>query len=537
MTKYRTSVIYHIFTFARGIIFCLSGNLLFCLPKLGIPLLCVFLLSSTTSSQAVAKTAAEVFSEVSGSVVVIHNYDKNEKLQSIGSGVILSSGKVATNYHVVEQTGKLTVIFKEREYPAKLLYFDRFRDVCSLNVPGLPESKLSIGGTSGLKIGDKVYALGAPHGLELTFSDGIVSGLRRVDKGFYIQTTAPISPGSSGGGLFDENSRLIGLPTYFFKQGQQLNFALPVEWILDLQNRMAVQNTILSADLGNVYQVNALEERQDWGGMISFCQNWIKQKPGSGEAWGYLGFAYLQRGELSLSIDAYNNAIRLRPDYAQYWVDLGVAYGREGQKQKKIEAYRQAVSLNSDYAVGWLNLAIAYVQNGDVDRAIEAYQQAARITPRDASVWYHLGLALSDGGQFDKAVKAYLQAVRITPGNAGYFLSLARAYGFSSQPSEAYNAYSTALRINPDYADAWVFLGVSYDKDLRKSEALNAYLQALRINPNHNTALFNLGKHYLENGALENGMAIYSRLKQLNAELAQLFFNTFNKLMYPKNAL
>ncbi|NTU44355.1 MAG: tetratricopeptide repeat protein [Chlorobiaceae bacterium] len=495
----------------------------------------LFMLSATLPAKA--KSAAEVFAEVSGSVVVIHNYDKSDKLQSIGSGVILSSGKVATNYHVIELTGKLTVISKGREYPAKLLYFDRFRDVCSLSVPGLPESKLLLGATRELKTGDKVYALGAPQGLELTFSDGIISGLRPVDKGFYIQTTAPISAGSSGGGLFDENGRLIGLPTYFFKQGQQLNFALPVEWILDLQNRMAVQDTILSADLGNVYQVNALEERQDWGGMISFCQNWIKKMPGSGEAWGYLGFAYLQRGELSLSVDAYTEAIRRRPDYAQYWVDLGVAYGREGQTQKKIEAYRQAVRLNADYAVGWFNLGMAYVQNGDLEGAIEAYQQAVRITPRDASAWYRLGRVFGDGGQFEKAVKAYLQAVRITPENALYFLSLARAYGYAAQPSESYEAYKSALRINPDYSDAWVFLGVAYDKDHRIAEALNAYLQALRINPDHNTALFNLGRFYLETGSVEKGMAVYVRLKQLNPEMAQLFFNTFNKLMFSKNAL
>ncbi|NHQ59035.1 tetratricopeptide repeat protein [Chlorobium sp. BLA1] len=502
---------------------------------------CLWLFASLfivfTTLPTEAKSAAEVFADVSGSVVVIHNYDKNEKLQNIGSGVMLASGKVATNYHVIEQTGKITVIYKGREYPATPLYFDRFRDVCSLNVPGLPESRITIGSTHELKTGDKVYALGAPQGIELTFSDGIISGLRQVDKGFYIQTTAPISAGSSGGGLFDENGRLIGLPTYFFKQGQQLNFALPVEWILDLPNRVAVQDTILSADLGNVYQVNALEERQDWGGMISFCQNWIKQKPESGEACGYLGFAYLQRGDLSLSIDSYNNAIRLRPDYAQYWVDLGAAYGREGQKQKKIEAYRQAVSLNTDYAVGWLNLAMAYVQNGEVERAIDAYEQAVRITPHDASSWYHLGLVLSDGGQFDKAVKAYQQAVRITPGHALYFLSLARAYGYAAQPSESYEAYKSALRINPDYSDAWVFLGVAYDKDHRIAEALNAYLQALRINPDHNTALFNLGRFYLETGSVEKGMAVYVRLKQLNPEMAQLFFNTFNKLMFSKNAL
>jgi serine protease Do len=62
-----------------------------------------------------------------------------------------------------------------------------------------------VGSTKSLKVGAKVYAIGAPKGLELTLSDGIVSSLREVEGGQYIQTTAAISPGSSGGGLFDEN--------------------------------------------------------------------------------------------------------------------------------------------------------------------------------------------------------------------------------------------------------------------------------------------------------------------------------------------
>ncbi|EAT59151.1 tetratricopeptide repeat protein [Chlorobium ferrooxidans] len=501
--------------------------------------LCVslLLLIGLTGNSVLAKTAAEVFAQVSECVVVIHNYDNSNKLQSLGSGIVISSGHVITNYHVIEKAGRLTVLYQGKEYPARPGYTDRFRDVCSLDVSGLEASKLIPGDTNQLKVGSKVYAIGAPQGLELTFSDGIISGLRDVDKGHYIQTTAPISLGSSGGGLFDEEGRLIGIPTYFFKQGQQLNFALPVEWIIDLPNRHAVANQVNRVDSDWTYQVNSLEEKQDWGGMIVLCTKWTTQVPSSSDAWGYLGFAHLQKGDLALAIDALQNAIRIRPDYAHYWADLGIAYGREGETVRKIEAYRQAVRINNDFALGWINLGIAYVQNGDFDKAVDAYQQAVRINPDDASVWFNTGLVCRDAGQAAKAVDAFEHAVRIAPENAQYRLKLGEAYGLIDQRARQIEAYNEALRIKQDYDDAWVSLGVVYGIAGREAEEREAYLKALRINPGHNAALFNLGKDYLEHNNREEAREIYSRLKRLNPELAQLFFTDFNKLMFPRRIL
>jgi hypothetical protein len=90
-----------------------------------------------------------------------------------------------------------------------------------------------------LRIGQRVYAIGAPQGLELTISEGIVSSLREVPGGSVIQTTAPISPGSSGGGLFDLSGRLVGIMTFQHRYGQNLNFALPADWIAGMQTRRA----------------------------------------------------------------------------------------------------------------------------------------------------------------------------------------------------------------------------------------------------------------------------------------------------------
>ena len=91
--------------------------------------------------------------------------------------------------------------------------------------------------SSSLAVGERVYAIGAPEGLELTLSEGVISGLRESGGGCVIQTSAAISPGSSVGGLSDTEGRLIGITTFSLKEGQNLNFALPTEWVQTLRIR------------------------------------------------------------------------------------------------------------------------------------------------------------------------------------------------------------------------------------------------------------------------------------------------------------
>ena len=96
--------------------------------------------------------------------------------------------------------------------------------------PSLSARPANLGRSLKLKVGERVYAVGSPKGLELSLSEGIVSQLRGGPPPI-IQTTAAVSPGSSGGGLFNAEGELVGITTFQMEEGQNLNFALPVEWI------------------------------------------------------------------------------------------------------------------------------------------------------------------------------------------------------------------------------------------------------------------------------------------------------------------
>ncbi len=184
-----------------------------------------------------ARTAEEVFADVSPSIVRVHAIDSGGRPTKQGSGVVTGSGRVITNCHVTRGASQITVATGANVRSASLNVADEEFDLCSLDVAGLDAPAVTIGTVGGLRTGQRVYAIGAPLGLELTISEGIVSSLREVSAGKVIQTTAPVSPGSSGGGLFDAEGKLVGIVTFQTRAGQNLNFAVPADWIAEMRNR------------------------------------------------------------------------------------------------------------------------------------------------------------------------------------------------------------------------------------------------------------------------------------------------------------
>lgn len=178
----------------------------------------------------------ELFSTVSASIVRVFAGDP-AKPSKQGSGVVIEAARVVTNCHVVAGGGRITVKAGLAAHSATVRVADEERDLCVLDVPGLDAPAVPLGTVANLRVGQRVYAIGAPLGLELTLSEGIVSSLRVVPEGKVIQTTAPVSPGSSGGGLFDTRGELVGIVTFQSRDGQNLNFAVPVDWLADLRDR------------------------------------------------------------------------------------------------------------------------------------------------------------------------------------------------------------------------------------------------------------------------------------------------------------
>jgi hypothetical protein len=174
----------------------------------------------------------ELFKRLAPSVVVVEGREvKGDSVTALGSGVVIGPDQVVTNRHVVDAADRWEVKQGERTWSASVTWVDPDHDLALLKADGLQAPTVSSRLSPPVAVGERVYAIGTPEGLEQTLSEGIVSGLRDYEDGYVIQTSAPISPGSSGGGLFDEEGRFVGITTFGLIEGQNLNFALPASWV------------------------------------------------------------------------------------------------------------------------------------------------------------------------------------------------------------------------------------------------------------------------------------------------------------------
>ena len=153
-----------------------------------------------------------------------------------GSGFVVYDGHIATNHHVVNNMsiGFAKLVGKEDVYSVgTILETDKEHDLAVIKVGGIDAPVLSLGDSDTVRIGDKVYVAGNPQGLEGSFSDGIISAIRG-DPDKFFQMTAPISQGSSGGPVFNERGEVIGVSFATHRNGQNLNFAIPVNYLKSL---------------------------------------------------------------------------------------------------------------------------------------------------------------------------------------------------------------------------------------------------------------------------------------------------------------
>ena len=174
----------------------------FFLSKLNI-FLYSFLLFYSTNIYCQTLSAEQIYKKVNDAVVVIHAYDYNNHLSKQGSGVVINEkGYVVTNYHVLAGNDRLEVLHNKEIVPyVDIIGIDVEKDILILKIEEKKFPAIKIGDSKSLIIGQRVYAIGSPLGFENTISEGIISGLRSYEESGknFIQITASISPGSSGG--------------------------------------------------------------------------------------------------------------------------------------------------------------------------------------------------------------------------------------------------------------------------------------------------------------------------------------------------
>lgn len=197
-------------------------------------------------------SAEEIYQQASPEVVLIEVFDSEGHKRAQGSGFLASeNGSVITNYHVMRGAYQATAKFADGTAAPVMgvVGYDQNRDVAVVRIAKSTSVFLRLGDSDHIHVGQRIVAIGSPMGFQNTLSEGIVSARR----GGLIQMSAPISPGSSGGPILNTVGEVIGVAVSAAVGGQNLNFAVPINWAKDYfgsaapraLSEVAAENTVI----------------------------------------------------------------------------------------------------------------------------------------------------------------------------------------------------------------------------------------------------------------------------------------------------
>jgi len=391
-----------------------------------------FLFFCVSALPCQAQELPQIVKKIAPSTVIILTYDKDGEIIGQGSGFFISSdGNIITNRHVLADANRAEVKTADgKVYPiTRIVAENKDADIVRASVGVTPPvSTLSLS-SSIPEVGGRIAVIGNPLGLEQTVSDGIVSAVREIPEfGKIYQITAPISPGSSGSPVVNMKGEVIGVATFQFVEGQNLNFAIPSEHI-----------SRLKAEKGKSLEEWAMENVEEW--------------LTTAEGLYFSGLIFLWTDDYEEALPYFQNAVEKDPNYADAWFYIGYCNGELGRHTEEIEAYKQAIRIKPDYAEAHYNLGAAYVSLGRYYEASEAYKQAIRIKPDDAEAHYNLGAAYVSLGRYYEASEAYKQAIRLKPDWADAHYCLGLTYWLLEGRDSALQEYRILKDLDEDLAN------------------------------------------------------------------------------------
>lgn len=471
--------------------------------------------AQTTEQEEAGATrgAQQVFARVGASVVTVLAQGADGRSDGQGSGVVVAPGLVATNCHVVRSATSLRLAGATGEQPAQWTRQLAELDLCLLAAPGLTAPPVALRDSAALAVGEPVYAVGNPLGFGLAVSSGLLASRQAGQPYARLTATAPVSPGSSGGGLFDREARLLGLTTAILGTGQSLNLVLPAEAISALLAQGAPRPQAEPpppAEPRWAMVAAGLYERQDAAGLQAHAQAWAQAQPHSAPALVYLARAAGQQQGHAQAETLARSALALDGDLASAWSALAqalIATGRIGEGEQALD---EAARRQPDEADAHIVRFFLRQSQGQREAARAEMREAVRKRPFSPRLWTELGRQEEAFGQADAARQAFATAVRLggTPSVAGTAaaappgmaaqLEALQALGWAELRKRRYvqaeEAFRKGLALDGEHAGLWNGIGAVMQGSVRWAEAEQAFTRALAREANDAVVLANRGE-------------------------------------------
>lgn len=497
--------------------------------------------------------AQRVFSLAGPSVVTVRTEDGKGVAEGQGSGVVVARGRVVTNCHVIDSAPLIRVVAGDRGLPAVWLRQNAAQDLCLLQVDGLDAAPARLRAGAPPGVGEPVFAVGNPLGFGLAVSAGLVAAAERKQPDPYLVSTAPQSPGSSGGGLFDRDGKLVGITRAILGTGQNLNMAMSAASVAALLEGGDPPPPAVAPPAREtpwVKEAETLLSGARWKELEAHARAWIAAQPDSAPAEAALGLALTMLQRAAEAEPHLRHAVALDPHYYKGWLRLAMAQYARGEHAAAEASLRRADEIypaNSETAsrrAEWL------WQQGQPEAARAQALEAVRRGPGWGLPWRLLGQIEDRLGHHDAAARAFAAAMRLGDADEASRGRLAELYVRSGKVEEASRlsrqmdvtrgeqartqlalgqgelnrgrlapaeeAMRKAVALAPESADAWSALGVVLMRLGRLQEAEPAFEKAATLAPWHADTLANRAGIRMELNKLPEAIEDARRAVQLD---------------------
>lgn len=432
------------------------------------------------SNAASALSPPEVFAHFGPAVAVLESYDGQGKRLGSYSATVIEPETLVTVCDALEMAAEVKVSSKSGTFGTKVIARDRERNLCLLSAPGLSELAIPFR-PHPMPVGSRTFAISNALALGVGISEGIVSGIRSFPTGDYIQFTAPISPGSEGGALVDEDGRLLGIIDYRRRDGQNVNFASTAGWIEEVKSRAAAS----AAKLQRFDRAIALVKEGQWADLKALSTAWSAEEPDALDSWRFVIAAARGLGDAENELRGWKALYKIDSSSTATGIGLGWALLAQGKGQETLDLARRLSAGHPEDAASWLLLGRAHHLLGQTGDANAAYRRAVELDPWLLDAYQRLATLAQQSGDAKSAIAVWRRLSALKPDELGPRLALVNAYLAGGKPARAWSALARIPDKDLDSTYVWYWKGVTLARLGCPEQAIDAFRKSLERKPDH----------------------------------------------------
>jgi len=526
-----------------------------------------------------AEEGGAILEKNKASVFVITVDDEEGLERARGTGFLVGTGIMATNYHIVGNAASLTVTnYKGRKVKVEgLVGIDKDHDLALLKVKS-KDAPLALGDSTNLGIGNIIFAVGGNEAGEFAVIDGKVANILEYDPNQRIfDVSLPTPKQFSGAPIFGQNGEILGMLSVF--EGQT-RFIIPSNFLQSVKAQAVPESfkgrqgeEYFETLEGAYFAAKVYAALKNSTRAERYINQVVKLKPDEANAFILLAKINTEQRKYSSAVKAYEKLIGIRPNMETAHLGLGIVniqmrkwkeaiaplekaiqlnadnietYSYLGRAHKELRQFEEAEAayekyLASNPANAWeiyQELGEAQLELEQFEKAVVSFENAVKINAQDIKINTELANAYKGAKQFEKAEEIYMRLSTLSPDDTKIYLNnIIRMYDDAGMGDKAIAASRKLIENEPDNADAYYNLGYMFVKQEKFNEAVAEFKKSIELRPNFEFAYSNLGYCYTKLKKYKESIEVYKKLVSLNPQNGDAWLSIGIGYMFLRNFL